>query len=278
MWIFSYIWSSHSHDGVWRINQIVLNLVEIIHVRYGHHYGRMIVGIEFGVILEVDGSFLIVLLTLDILVLLVMMMMVMMVLLLLLVMMMMNLEFPRWSFVFPWLLYYSLHGQKSVSMKLNSLVGVAHTGVLYQGSEHHEETDEQIDIYWLHVGDFRQGSIDRVAEGGHGEDRGDAQADPSWGCKEDSVNIIRLDQLDSDLRLCWARRRPRTWPLSDCWGCRPGSCSNPSTWGHSVEHSRYQSQVLLPSLCHKDCPGGILVSLWHKSAYNRFSLCMSYCT
>ena len=61
----------------------------------------MIVGIEFGVILEVDGSFLIVLLTLDILVLLVMMMMVMMVLLLLLVMMMMNLEFPRWSFVFP---------------------------------------------------------------------------------------------------------------------------------------------------------------------------------
>ena len=148
MWIPPYIRSSHSHDGVWRINKIVLNLVEIIHVGYGHHYGGMIVGIELCVIFKVDSSLLIFLLTLDVLVLLVVMMvMMMMMLLLLLVMMMMNLEFPRWSFVFPRLLYYSLHGQKSVSMKLNSLVGVAHTGVLYQGSEHHEETDEQIDIY-----------------------------------------------------------------------------------------------------------------------------------
>ena len=68
-------------------------------------------------------------------------------------------------------------------MELNSLVRVADTGVLYQGSKHHEEADEEINIYRLHVGDFRQSSIDRVAEGGHGEDCGDAQTDPGGGCK-----------------------------------------------------------------------------------------------
>ena len=148
MWISPYIRSSHSHDGVRRINKIVLNLVEIIHVRYGHHDGGMIVGIELCVILKVDSSLLIFLLTLDVLFLLVMMVVMMMMLLLLLLVLMMNLEFPRWNFVLvPRLLDYSLHGQKSVSMKLNSLVRVADTGVLYQGSKHHEEADKEIDIY-----------------------------------------------------------------------------------------------------------------------------------
>ena len=181
MWISTYIWSTHSHDGVWRIDEIVVNLVEIIRIRYRDHYGRMIVWIEFCVILKVDDSLLILLflLALDVLVL----MMMMLLLLLMVVMMMMNLKFSTWSFVLPWLLDNSLHGQKSVSMKLNSLVCVAHTGVLYQGSKDHEETDKQIDVYWLHVGDFRQGSIDRVAEGRHGQHSGHAQTDPSGGCK-----------------------------------------------------------------------------------------------
>ena len=76
-----------------------MNLVEIIHVRDGHHDGGMIVGIELCVILKVDSSLLIFLLTLDVLLLLVMMVVMMMMLLLLLLVMMMNLEFPRWNFV-----------------------------------------------------------------------------------------------------------------------------------------------------------------------------------
>ena len=121
-----------------------MNLVEIIHVRDGHHDGRMIVRIELGVILKVDDSLLILWLTLDILMLLVVMVMMMVMLLLV---MMMNLEFPSRRFVLPRLLDDPLHSQKSISMKLNSLVRVANTGVLYQCSKHHEETDEQIDIY-----------------------------------------------------------------------------------------------------------------------------------
>ena len=74
--------------------------MEIIHVRYGHHYGGMVVGIELCVILKVDDSLLVFLFSLNVLVLLVVMM-VMMMLLLRLVMMMMNLEFPRWRFVLP---------------------------------------------------------------------------------------------------------------------------------------------------------------------------------
>ena len=74
--------------------------MEIIHVRYGHHDRRVIVGIELGVILKVDDSLLVFLFSLNVLVLLVVMM-VMMMLLLRLVMMMMNLEFPSWRFVLP---------------------------------------------------------------------------------------------------------------------------------------------------------------------------------
>ena len=100
MWISAYVRASHPHDGVRRIDKIVLNLVEIIHVGYGHHYGGMIVGIELCVILKVDDSLLIFLLTLCVLLLLLVVMVMMMMMLLLLVMMM-NLEFPRWSFALP---------------------------------------------------------------------------------------------------------------------------------------------------------------------------------
>ena len=186
MWIPPYIWTTHSHDGVRRIYKIVVNLVEIIRIRYRDHYWRMIIGIEFCVVLKVDNSLLILFLALGVLVLM------MMLLLLVMMMMMMNLEFSRWSFVLPWLLDYSLHGQKSVSVELNSLVRVANAGVLYQGSKYHEETDEQIDIYWLHVGDFRKSGIDWIAEGGHGEHSGYAQTDPSGGWKEDCAGMKNL--------------------------------------------------------------------------------------
>ena len=61
-----------------------------------------------------------------------------------------------------------------------SLVGIANTGVLDQGSEHHEEADEQVDVDGLHVGDLGEGGVDGVDEGGHGEDSGDPQSYPGW--------------------------------------------------------------------------------------------------
>ena len=73
------------------------------------------------------------------------------------------------------LLQKSLHGQKPVSVQLDPLVGVSHTGVFDQGPEHHEEADEEVDVDALHVGDLGQGRVDRVAESGHGEDSGDPQ-------------------------------------------------------------------------------------------------------
>ena len=90
--LIDYCCKEHRKKG-----KIVVNLVEIIRIRYRDHYGRMIVGIEFCVILKVDDSLLILLflLALDVLVL----MMMMLLLLLMVVMMMMNLEFPSWSFV-----------------------------------------------------------------------------------------------------------------------------------------------------------------------------------
>ena len=72
----------------------------------------------------------------------------------------------------------SLHGQEPVPVKLDPLVGVAHTGVLYQGTEHHEEAHEEVDVDTLHVGNLGQGGVDAVAEGGHGEHSGHPQADP----------------------------------------------------------------------------------------------------
>ena len=48
----------------------------------------------------------------------------------------------------------SLHSQESVPVKLDPLVSVAHTGVLYQGTENHEEAHEEIDVDTLHIGDL----------------------------------------------------------------------------------------------------------------------------
>ena len=80
------------------------------------------------------------------------------------------------------LLHHVLEGQISVLPQLDPLVCVAHTGVLYQSCEHHEETGEEIDVDGLHVGDLWQSGVDGVDEGGHGEDRGDAQSYPGRGC------------------------------------------------------------------------------------------------
>ena len=54
---------------------------------------------------------------------------------------------------------------RPVFPQLYPLGCVAHTRVLYQGPKHHEEADEEVNIYGLHVGDLRQGGIDRVAVG-----------------------------------------------------------------------------------------------------------------
>ena len=64
--------------------------------------------------------------------------------------------------------------------EIYSFISIADTGVFYQSSEHHEETDEQIDVDGLHVGDLGQGGVDGVDEGGHGEDSGDPQPYPGW--------------------------------------------------------------------------------------------------
>ena len=61
------------------------------------------------------------------------------------------------------------------------LVCVAHTGVLDQGSEHHEEADEEVDVYGLHVGNLGQRGVDGVDEGGHGEHGGHPQPHPGRG-------------------------------------------------------------------------------------------------
>ena len=80
------------------------------------------------------------------------------------------------------LLHHVLQGQVAVLPQLDPLVGVAHTGVLYQGGEHHEETGKQIDVDGLHVGYLGQGGVDGVDEGGHGEDSGDAKSYSGWSC------------------------------------------------------------------------------------------------
>ena len=70
------------------------------------------------------------------------------------------------------LLHDLLEGDVAIFPKLDPLVSVAHTGVLYQGSKDHEEACKEVDVNGLHVGNFRQGSVDRVDEGGHGEHSG----------------------------------------------------------------------------------------------------------
>ena len=58
------------------------------------------------------------------------------------------------------LLHHVLQGQVTVLPQLDSLVGVAYTGIFYQGCEHHEETGKQIDVDGLHVGYLGQGGVD----------------------------------------------------------------------------------------------------------------------
>ena len=81
----------------------------------------------------------------------------------------------------PSLLHLLLGVEKPGLPELYPLVCVAHTCVLYEGTEHHEEADEEVNIDGLHVGNLRQSSVDRVDEGGHGEHSGHAQAHPGGG-------------------------------------------------------------------------------------------------
>ena len=79
------------------------------------------------------------------------------------------------------LLHDLLEGVVAVLPQLDPLVCVANTGVLYQGSEHHEEAGEEVNVDGLHVGDLGQGGVDRVDEGGHGEHSGHSQPHPGGG-------------------------------------------------------------------------------------------------
>ena len=84
------------------------------------------------------------------------------------------------SNLLPLLLHDLLHGFESVLPKLYSFISVSNTGILNHGTENHEETDEQVDVDGLHVGYLGQGGVDRVDEGGHGEDSGDPQSYSGW--------------------------------------------------------------------------------------------------
>ena len=81
----------------------------------------------------------------------------------------------------PLLLHHLLHRLKPDLPQLDSLVGVSHAGVLHHGPEHHEETDKEVYVDGLHVGDLGQGGVDRVDEGGHGEHSGHPQPHPGGG-------------------------------------------------------------------------------------------------
>ena len=78
------------------------------------------------------------------------------------------------------LLYEPLHGNESVPVKLYSLVSVANTSILNEGTKHHEEADKEVNVDGLHVGDLGQSSIDTVTEGCHCQDCGHSKANPSW--------------------------------------------------------------------------------------------------
>ena len=79
------------------------------------------------------------------------------------------------------LLHDLLEGEVAILPQLDPLVSVAHTGVLDQGSEHHEEAGKEVDVDGLHVGDLGQGRVDGVDEGGHGEHSGHPQPHPGGG-------------------------------------------------------------------------------------------------
>ena len=82
----------------------------------------------------------------------------------------------------PLLLHHLLHRLEPVLPELDPLVGVANAGVLHHRPEHHEEADEQVDVYRFHVGDLGQGRVDAGHQRGHGEHGGHTQPHPGRGC------------------------------------------------------------------------------------------------
>ena len=71
---------------------------------------------------------------------------------------------------------------KDLLSQVYPLICVADAGILNQSPEHHEETDEEINVDRLHVGNLGKGGVDRVDEGGHGEHGGHTQPHPGRGC------------------------------------------------------------------------------------------------
>ena len=63
-----------------------------------------------------------------------------------------------------------------VFSELYTLSRVADAGVLHHGPEDHEETDKEVDVDGLHVGDLGQGRVDRVDQRCHCQDCGDPQS------------------------------------------------------------------------------------------------------
>lgn len=60
-------------------------------------------------------------------------------------------------------------------------VGVVDGGVLEQGGEDEDEAHHQVDVNGLDVANSRKGAANSRADGGHGEDGGDAEGDAGGG-------------------------------------------------------------------------------------------------
>ena len=70
---------------------------------------------------------------------------------------------------------------KDLLSQVYPLICVADAGILNQSPEHHEETDEEINVDRLHVGNLGKGGVDAVDEGSHGEHGGHAETHPGGG-------------------------------------------------------------------------------------------------
>ena len=68
-----------------------------------------------------------------------------------------------------------LNGKKAILSKLYPLGGVAHAGIFYQCTKDHKKADPKVNVYRLHVGNFRQRSVHAGHEGCHCEHRGHPQ-------------------------------------------------------------------------------------------------------
>ena len=107
------------------------------------------------------------------------------------------------------LLHLLLRAEEPCLAQLYPLVSVAHAGVLYQSTEHHEEANKEVDIYGLHVGYLGQSSIDRVDKSCHGEHGGHAKTHPgrsSSTVKPEGHPGHHHDQAGRDVHL-----ETRTW-------------------------------------------------------------------